>query len=88
MTHDELTKHLQGKFAAEVTDADGYMTMAETAEKAGKEDLARGLYMMAKDEFTHADFIADTMKENGISATKESWEAFEVLKKRVEPLFC
>lgn len=88
MTHDELAKYLQGKFTAEVTDADGYMTMAETAEKVGKEDLARGLYMIAKDEFTHADFIADTMKEHCISATKDSWEAFEALKKRVEPLFC
>lgn len=88
MTHDELTKYLQEKFTAEVTDADEYMTMAETAEKVGKEDLARGLYMIAKDEFTHADFIADTMKEHGISATKDSWEAFEALKKRVEPLFC
>lgn len=88
MTHEEISKHLQEKFANEVKDADGYMNMAEAAERMGKEDLARGLYMMVKDEFSHADFIADVMKEQGTSATKDSWEAFEMLKKRVEPLFC
>lgn len=88
MTHEEIGKHLQEKFSEEIKCADGYMTMAENAEKMGKEDMARGLYMMVKDEFSHADFIADTMKEHGLSATKESWAAFEDLKKRVEPLFC
>lgn len=87
MTHEEIVKHLQEKFTAEIKDADAYMNMAETAEKMGKEDMARGLYMMAKDEFTHADFIADTMKEHGASATKESWAAFEALKTRMQPLF-
>lgn len=88
MTHEEITKHLQENFSGEVHGADGYMKMAESAERMGKEDLARGLYMMAKDEYTHADFIADTMKELGIAATKEDWEAFEELGERVKPLFC
>ena len=88
MTHEEITKHLQEKFAGEVRGADGYMNMAEAAERMGEESLAKGLYMMAKDEYSHADFIADTMKERGVAATQEDWEAFQKLTERVKPLFC
>lgn len=88
MTHEEITKHLQEKFAGEVHGADGYLNMAEAAERMGKYELAEGLYEMAKDEYSHADFIADTMKEHGVAASKEEWEAFEALTERIKPLFC
>lgn len=87
-SHVDIKKHLNDHFKAELADADGYFTMAENAEKMGKEEMARGLYMMAKDELTHADFIAEQMKAHGTMADEESWEKFEQLKIKFKPLFC
>lgn len=76
MTHEEISKHLLTKFAAEMEDASGYLKMAKMSEKLEDPDLTAGLYEMAKDEFSHADFIKMFMDEKQVEIpeeTKEKW---------------
>lgn len=80
MKREELAKHLLTNFAKEVDDADKYYTMAMTAEETDYADLSYGLIEMAKDEYTHAQFIMNTMTEMGFdipAEEKAKWAALD-----------
>ena len=87
MTKEEISKHLLTRFAAEMEDATNYHTMAETAEKMGKYDLVDGLIDMAKDEYTHAEFIKMTMENMDVTIPDEHQKKWDVLEEKFKDLF-
>ena len=66
MTMDDVYSKMHKKLEEEKTDSDVYCEMADCAEKAGKEDLAFGLWMIAADEKTHEEFLRQYMDEENM----------------------
>ena len=57
----DVYEKLRRQVNEEKTDSDVYCEMAKCAEKAGKDDLAFGLWLIAADEKSHEDFIRSYM---------------------------
>lgn len=80
MTHDEIVKAMFDNFLEEIESSEKYAQMGECAKKMNDADLADGLFEMAYDEYTHAEFIHDTIEEQGITipeTIKEKWMALD-----------
>lgn len=67
----------------EVHDSNKYLDMAHAAEMAGHEELARGLYAMAHDEYTHAKFIHDNLVDWGCVIPEKEMVKWHELKERI-----
>lgn len=70
-------------FSDEIHDSNKYFEMAKAAEMMGNADLARGLYAMSHDEFTHADFIHDNLIDWGCEVDEKTMMEWHELKERI-----
>lgn len=91
MKHEEVVKHMLSKLDEEITGADGYLNMAEAAMKMEHTDmnerLVTGVTEMAKDEYTHAEFIYAMIEEYDGKVPDAHAAKFDALTKRMEPFF-
>lgn len=91
-THYEMTMAdvkcaFKKDFTDEILDASTYCRMAKVAEEAGDETLARGLYEMAYDEYTHAKFIHDNLVDWGCEISENDMIRWHEVKERLERMF-
>lgn len=91
-THHEITMHdikesFKEDFPDEIHDANKYCDMASAAEMEGHEHLAKGLYEMAHDEYTHASFIHDTLIDLGCEISEKDMMMWHELKERIHRKF-
>lgn len=70
--HDELKNEIEG--------ASKYMELASMAEMAGLPRMHKYLMDIARDEFTHADFIFTTLKKSGMDISHECYKKLEELR--------
>lgn len=80
MTMEEIVKKFTTEFTDEMDDSKMYFEMAKSAEHMGQHEMARGLYEISKDEYTHAHFIREMLLDNGVAipeAAKAKWEETE-----------
>lgn len=91
MKHEEIVKHMLTKLDAEIADTDGYLNMAEAAMKLDhtemNERLVEGTLAIAKDEYTHAEFIYTMLEEYDGKVPDTHVTKFEALTKRMESIF-
>lgn len=87
MTVHDIKESFKEDFPDEVHDASTYCDMAQAAEMAGHEELARGLYEMAHDEYTHAKFIHDYLIDWGCEISEKEMMHWHELKERMERKF-
>lgn len=87
MSLQDITKTLQEHLSEEIEDSKHYWHMAKSAEDMGNDKLAKYLYAISKDEFTHADFIHDYLKESGLMIPEAQAVAFEELKHKIGKMF-
>lgn len=84
----EITMHyikeaFKEDFCDEMADSNKYCDMAHAAEMEGHEELARGLYAMSHDEYTHAKFIHDHLIDWGIELSEKEMMMWHELKERI-----
>lgn len=84
MTLPEISKTLQGELKDEIDGCKQYYNMGMSADDMRHYNLSHYLYEMAKDEYTHAKFIRDYMKENHVEVTDSEESAFA----EIEDLIC
>lgn len=91
MTNEEILKHMTSKFEEEVTGAENYLNMLDSAMASDKlrdnETLINGLADMAKDEYMHAEFICTMMDEFGGELSNEHEKKLEAVEHRLEQFF-
>lgn len=87
MTMEDVAHELKKGFADEIADSKKYHHMAKIAEKAHCEEDCHYLMEMAKDEYTHAYFIHNFMKEHDIHIPEEHEEEFEHLTEEMKGFF-
>ena len=84
MTKDEVIKAMHAKLSEEIADAEKYMAMSECMEKMEYHDTADGISEMAYDEFTHAEFIHDTLEEEGVTIPDDLEKKYKTLSEKME----
>ena len=75
--NEEMSKRMDAILMDETQSTKKYWNMAKAAEN---EDMAYGLAEMAKDEYTHAKFVHDSMQEKGCKISEacgKSWQEVE-----------
>lgn len=87
MTKEEITKAMLANFGEEIADANKYCDMGMASEELGWEYLAEGFYEMARDEYTHASFIEDSLTKYHIAIPEDHKKKFEELEERMEKKF-
>lgn len=91
MKPEEILKHMTSKFVEEITSAENYLTMLDSAMASEKlrenEPLINGLAEMAKDEYMHAEFISTMMDEFGGELSDEHEKKLEAVEHRLEKFF-
>ena len=83
MTVEDVNTKLKSDFADEMEDANTYFDMAKTMEHEGQTTAAAGLYEIAKDEYTHAEFIRKYLVDNGIYISTDQLNMFDTLEERI-----
>lgn len=83
MTIEDVTSKFKEDFLDEITDANTYFDMAKAMEHEGRTSVANGLYEMAKDEYTHAEFIRKHLIDNGVYIPTDQMNMFEALDERI-----
>lgn len=78
----DLGEHLSGHLKSEIEGFNGYMDMAEIADKKGDSELCEYLMQMAEDEYTHAYFIYKYMEEHCCTITSECREKYDCMCSR------
>lgn len=86
-TMKDIKEAFAEDFCDEVEDSNKYCDMAHAAEMEGHEELARGLYEMAHDEYTHAKFIHDNLVDWGYEFSEKESMKWHELKERVHRKF-
>lgn len=84
---EDIKTTFKEDFADEIHDANKYCDMAKAAEMMGHMDLARGLYAMSHDEYTHAEFIHDCLVDWGCEISEKELMEWHELKERVHRSF-
>lgn len=87
MTLPEIIDSLCEDFPDEVHDSNAYLDMAKSAKEMHHYELAKGLYEMGFDEFTHANFIHEVLVEHGVEIPYEQKEEWKSLEERIHRLF-
>ena len=67
MLHQKLCEHMEEEIEVIME----YHRLSEQARDAGEEELAVWLYEIAKDEYSHAKYIHDHLKEIGYPIPNE-----------------
>lgn len=87
ITMHDIKEAFKEDFSDEVYDANKYCNMAMAAEMEGNEHLAKGLYAMAHDEYTHASFIHDNLIDWGCEIPEKEMVKWHELKERMHRKF-
>lgn len=87
MTMADIKATFKEDFCDEIRDANKYCDMAHTAEMEGHEYLARGLYEMAHDEYTHAKFIHNMLIDWGYEIPEKEMMKWHELQERIHRKF-
>lgn len=77
----------KNNFSDEMKDANNYLDLAMQNEAAGNDKVAKGLYLMGKDEYTHARFIYCNLIEHCDAMPKEQMVEWNNLNCRIHSLF-
>lgn len=86
-TMEDIKKAFKEDFCDEIDDSNKYCDMAHAAEMAGREELAKGLYEMSYDEYTHAKFIHDNLIDWGYEIPEKEMMKWHELKERIHRKF-
>lgn len=86
-TMEDIKKVFVEDFCDEMDDCNKYMDMAHAAQMEGHEELARGLYAMSHDEYTHAKFIHDHLVDWGYEFPEKEMMKWHELEERVHRKF-
>lgn len=87
MSMHDVKETFKKDFMNEIHDTNKYCDMAHVAEMEGIHDFARGLYAMAHDEYTHADFIHDHLVDWGCEIPEKEMMKWHELKERIHRKF-
>lgn len=87
MTMSDIKDSFKEDFPDEVHDSNRYCDMAMAAEMMGHETLAKGLYEMAHDEYTHAKFIHDNLIDWGCEIPEKQTMEWHELQERIRRKF-
>lgn len=79
----DIKRVFKEDFMDEISDCNKYMDMAMAAEKAGETALARGLFAMSHDEYTHAKFIHENLVDWGYEIPEKEMMKWHELEERV-----
>lgn len=83
----DIKEAFKEDFPDEMNDSNKYCDMAKAAEMEGHTELARGLYAMAHDEYTHAKFIHDNLIDWGCEIPEKEMMEWHELKERIHRKF-
>lgn len=83
----DVKEYFKDEFKDEVCGCNAYLDLARQAEEKNDKDLAYGLYLMGKDEYTHAEYIHDHLIDWGVEIPDEEEKKYKAAKERVERLF-
>jgi ferritin len=87
MTLPDILEAFQEELPDEIDGSNEYFDMAQSAMDMHHYELAKYLYAMGKDEYTHASFIHDTLVKYDIPVPEEQRASFEELKTRIHKIF-
>lgn len=87
MTMSDIKEDFKKDFPDEIHDSNKYCDMAKAAEMEGHVELAKGLYAMAHDEYTHAKFIHDNLIDWGCEIPEKEMMEWHELKERISRKF-
>lgn len=79
--------HILTHLTSEIDGANGYLDMAEAAEKMDEDGLAKYLYEMAKDEYSHAKFIKYFLEKKHVSIAQDTYTKYDELCTRMKSTF-
>ena len=87
ITLEMIKNDFKEDFLDEIEDCNKYCDMAMAAEEMGHTELARGLYEMVHDEYTHAHFIHDNLVDWGYEIPEKEMLKWHELKERIHRKF-
>lgn len=87
ITMSDIKETFSEDFCDEIEDSNRYCDMADAAKDEGHEELAKGLYEMAYDEYTHAKFIYDHLIDWGCKIPENESMKWHELKERIHRKF-
>lgn len=87
ITMGTIKNDFKEDFLDEIDDCNRYCDMAMAAEDMGHVKLAKGLYAMAHDEYTHAHFIHDNLVDWGCEISEKEMMEWHELKERIHRKF-
>lgn len=87
ITLETIKNDFKEDFLDEIEDSNKYCDMAMAAEEMGHAELAKGLYAMAHDEYTHAHFIHDNLVDWGCEISEKEMLKWYELKERIHRKF-
>lgn len=79
--------HILQHFVSEIDGANGYLDMAEKADKMNEPELAGYLREMAKDEYSHAKFIKCVLDKRHASIAQDTYNKYDELCDRMKSTF-
>lgn len=87
MTLADMQETFQEDLKDEIEDCNKYLDMAMAAEEMGQMELAHGLCEIAKDEYTHAEFLHKHLKHYGVEMPEMDRANYKKMKERVKSVF-
>jgi ferritin len=87
MTLQDIIEDFKHEFMDEVNGANKYLDEGWAADEMHYRDLCTHLCAMAKDEYSHAKFIHQTLMRYGIEIPTEEQTAWTQLEERMHQLF-
>lgn len=87
ITLEAIKNDFKEDFLDEIEDSNKYCDMAMAAEEMGHTKLAKGLYEMAHDEYTHAYFIHNNLVDWGCEISEKEMMKWHELKERIRRKF-
>lgn len=87
MKSEDRFSHIVHKLESEIKDANEYCKMAKKAEEMGECELAKNLYEIYYDEYTHAYFIYHFLRDKDYDIPNEICEKYEDLVKDIHYRF-
>lgn len=87
ITMGDIKEAFKEDFSDEMEDFNKYCDMAQAAEEMGNAELAKGLYMVAHDEYTHAKFIHDNLVDWGCEIPEKEMLHWHETQERMKRKF-
>lgn len=88
MTKEEATKdisaHIIAHYNDEIKGAHEYLAMAKKTMEMDRPDLAEWFHSIAADEYTHAKFMYNYIRENNMPLSEDDCNKLYLLEKKME----